>query len=111
MSNIEEADPTAEKYDDPVLYPMKVTCDTTSKEFLDRFVDYNLRGKNDVVLSGPVISGWGPGKYYQNRMIAFKALAAKFGEHRVRFTEKNTSGRWSFVVKNLKTEGALPHEA
>jgi|SRR5690349_2825706 len=102
MSNPEENDPTGEHYDDPVLYPLNVTCDTTQKEFLDRFVDYNLRGPNDVVLSGPIISGWGPGKYYQNRMMAYRALVALHGADRVRFTEKNTIGRWSFVVKGLR---------
>src|SRR5262245_11223106 len=101
-ADIDGDDPTAEHYDDPLLYPMTVTCDTTRQEFENRFVDYGERSERDVVLSGPVLGGWGPGRYYFNRRAAFRAHVDKYGKERVMPTEKATIGRWSLLIKGLK---------
>jgi hypothetical protein len=70
----------------------------------ERFVDYNTRGPRDVVLSGPVLGGWGPGRYHRSRRVAYAYLEGKFGEGRVVRTPQS-KGRWSFLVKNLKVVG------
>jgi len=88
--------------DDPSVYALSPSCDTVPREFRDRFVDYNLRGPRDVVLSGPVQGGTGPGRYHQNRRRAYYSLVDKYGADRVRWTEKQSYKRWSFLVRGLK---------
>jgi len=68
----------------------------------DLYVNYTSRGPGDVVLSGPITSGWGPGRYFRNRREAYAAMCAKHGADRVRFLEGVTRGRWSYLVKGLK---------
>lgn len=79
------------------------TLDSSSAELENgtRFVEYVTRGPNDVVLSGPIVGGWGPGRYYRNRRLALTALTEKYGEGRVIAT-RQSRGRWSFLIKNLK---------
>lgn len=67
----------------------------------ERFVDYTDRGPRDVVLSGPVLGGWGPGRYHRSRRVAYGYLVSKHGEDGVR-PMPQSKGRWSFLVKNLK---------
>lgn len=66
-----------------------------------RLVDYTDRGPSDAVLSGPVLGGWGPGRYHRSRRVAYTYLVDKHGEDRVR-NMSQSKGRWSFLVKNLK---------
>lgn len=68
-----------------------------------RFVDYTDRGPRDVVLSGPVLGGWGPGRYHRSRRVAYTYLVDLHGESRVKVMSQS-KGRWSFLVKNLKSE-------
>lgn len=81
------------------------TIDTREAEFLEKEVHYQVgrRDPSDVVLSGPVIDGWGPGRYHQNRFFAMRHLVEKFGAHRVKRIEGQTKGRWAFLIKGLKT--------
>lgn len=70
------------------------------------YVNYTLRGPRDVVLSGPILGGWGPGRYYSSRRVAYFALVERFGENRVQFVDGLTRGRWGYLIKNLKPEVA-----
>lgn len=90
--------------DDPETYPMVPWCDSTDDDFGTRWVDYVDRGPNDVVLSGPVIGGWGPGRWHKNRRIAYWRLVDKFGADRVKQL-RQSQGRWSFLIKNLRLAG------
>lgn len=90
-----------ESLDDAEQFPLLPWCDTTDDEFGTRWVDYSDRGPRDVVLSGPVIGGWGPGRWHKNRRVAYWRLVAQFGEDRVK-QMRQSQGRWSFLVKNLR---------
>lgn len=90
-----------EALDDPEVYPLIPWCDTSDDEFGYRWVDYVDRGPSDVVLSGPVTGGWGPGRWHSNRRVAYWRLVGKFGADRVKQT-RQSEGRWSFLIKNLK---------
>lgn len=70
------------------------------------YVNYVVRGPRDVVLSGPVRAGWGPGRYYRSRRVAYFAMAEKYGAERVKFLDGTTRGRWAYLIKNLKPESA-----
>ena len=90
-----------EDLDNPEQYPLIPWCDTSDDEFGARWVDYTDRGPNDVVLSGPIIGGWGPGRWHKNRRIAYWCLVDKFGADCVKQT-RQSEGRWSFLIKNLR---------
>ena len=82
--------------------PIKPTIDTRQKDLEEREVLYDwVRQPGDVVLSGPVIGGWGPGRYHMNRLSAKKRLIKKFGANRIRDVPQ-TAGRWAFLVKGLQ---------
>lgn len=87
--------------DDPVEYPLLPSVDTDDKEFGTHWVDYTDRGSRDVVLSGPVIGGWGPGRWFANRRNAWFWAVRKYGEERVKPMRQSLS-RWSLLVKNLR---------
>lgn len=89
--------------DDTNEYPLIPWCDTTDDEFGNRWVDYVDRGPRDVVVSGPVTGGWGPGRWSKNRRVAYWRLVGKYGANRVKPT-KQSQGRWSFLIKNLRAE-------
>lgn len=95
MSNIGLEDAEA-------LEPLVPTNDTAPSEFLDRFVEYGDRGPRDVILSGPVRGGGGPGRYQPNRRVAWEAAVAKYGANRVRPLGRDVHKRWALIVKNLK---------
>lgn len=67
------------------------------------WVAYSDRGPMDVVLSGPVIGGWGPGRWHQNRRIAFGWALRTYGVDRVVATPQS-NGRWSVLIKNLRED-------
>ena len=90
-----------ESLDDEDEYPLIPWCDTTSDEFGTRWVDYSDRGPLDAVISGPVTGGWGPGRWHRNRRIAYWVCAARYGADKVK-PMRQSSGRWSFLVKGLK---------
>lgn len=99
---------TYEEYDDPKEYPLVPGVDTTAKEFADRFVDYRERGPNDVMLSGPVNrKGWGPGRRYPSFTAAYEAACKRYGAERVFRVMGFQSGRWAFLIKNLKIQGPI----
>ena len=91
-------------YDDPEIYPLRPGVDTTRQEFRNRFVEYNVRGPDDGIRSGPLSGGWGPGRFFRNRAIAFHAMCHEYGKERVRQLEGYQRGRWAFLIKNLKTQ-------
>ena len=95
--------------DDDLDYPLIPWCDTTDDEFGVRWVDYVDRGPRDVVVSGPVTGGWGPGRWSKNRRIAYWRLVGKYGIDRVKQT-RQSEGRWSFLVRGLRapTAGEVP---
>ena len=88
--------------DDPGVYPLMPGADTPERAFYERFVDYSDRGVRDVVLSGPVLAGWGPGRYFQSRRRAFQWCVEKYGEGKVTRVPY-TKGRWAFLIRGLKT--------
>lgn len=79
------------------------TCDhgAGAVEANNGAISYSTRSPRDVILSGPVVGGWGPGRYHRSRRVAFAALKEKYGEARVVPT-RQVKGRWSFLVKNLR---------
>lgn len=92
---------TDDAYDDIDEYPFIPVIDATDDDFTTRWVDYVDRGPRDVVISGPIIGGWGPGRWHKNRRVAYWVAVDKYGEDRVKMT-RQSSGRWSFLIKNLK---------
>jgi hypothetical protein len=74
-----------------------------SLESGERLVTYVDRGPLDVVISGPVVGGWGPGRFHRSRRAAFSFLVEKYGAGRVSAT-RQSSGRWSFLIRNLKAK-------
>lgn len=64
-------------------------------------VPYPTRGPRDVVVSGPVRGGWGPGRWMPNRYVARKWADGKYGPERV-LPVPYTEGRWAFLIRNLK---------
>lgn len=101
-SELAEVGGLEKDYDDPKIYPLLPGVSTTRKEFADRFVDYSARGPDDMVLSGPIVGGHGPGRYFRNKALAKRYLILKFGAGRVRELERFTYGRWAFLIKNLR---------
>lgn len=81
------------------------TLDSSSRalESGDRPVTYVDRGPLDVVISGPVVGGWGPGRFHRSRRAAFSFVVEKYGAERVMPTKQST-GRWSFLIRNLKAK-------
>ena len=80
------------------------TCDSSPQSMesgSNQLIDYSTRGPRDVVLSGPVAGGWGPGRYHRSRRVAYHVLRDKFGAERI-VPMRQSKGRWSFLVKNLK---------
>jgi hypothetical protein len=67
-----------------------------------RFYTRALRGPNDVVLSGPIFQGWGPGRYHRSKTVAKEFLEKKYGVERVRPIAGWTRGRWAYLIKDLK---------
>lgn len=96
-----DPDLEAAELDDPDLYPLIPWCDTSNDELGSRWVDYSDRGPYDAVVSGPIVGGWGPGRWHKNRRVAYWRLVDKYGQDRVKQT-RQSEGRWSFLVKNLR---------
>lgn len=87
--------------DDVESYPLIPWCDSTDAEFGARWVDYSDRGPRDVVVSGPITGGWGPGRWHRNRRVAYWRLVELYGADRVKQL-RQSQGRWSFLIKNLR---------
>lgn len=105
----EPGDIPAEELDNPESFPLIPWCDTADDEFRGRWVDYSDRGPRDVVVSGPITGGWGPGRWHRNRRVAYWRLTQKYGEDRVK-QMRQSEGRWSFLIKNLK-ESSVSRQA
>lgn len=95
----EEATEDGEDNED--LYPLIPWCDSTDDDFGNRWVDYSDRGPADAVISGPVIGGYGPGRWHKNRRIAYWVCAERYGVERVKQMRQSV-GRWSFLIKSLR---------
>ena len=74
----------------------------SAREIEGSEVYYDARGPRDVVLSGPVYGGKGPGRYYGTKAKAYHAMVAKFGTDRVRRVDGPTGMRWAYLIKNLR---------
>lgn len=98
---LEPDDELGEAYEDEAEYPLEPTCDLPDAGIGARWVDYTDRGPADVLLSGPVTGGWGPGRWHKNRRLAYAHCAEKYGAGRVQ-TVRQADGRWSFLIKNLR---------
>lgn len=72
-------------------------------ELDDRFYTLGMRKPEDVVLSGPIFNGWGPGRYFQSRRLAREWCQEKYGIERVGFV-RVTSGRWAYLIRGLKCQ-------
>lgn len=86
------------------LEPLVPSGDTPPAELGSRFVEYGDRGPRDVILSGPVRGGAGPGRYHPSRRAAWEYAVAKYGVNRVRRLEQDCFKRWALIVKNLRQE-------
>lgn len=64
---------------------------------------YSVRGDSDVMLSGPVTGGWGPGRWFPNRSGALNWAVSKYGSARVVVPEAQSAGRWCLLIKNLRS--------
>lgn len=86
-------------------YPIVPTIDTPGQvlEEGNRFVDYSIRGPRDVILSGPLTGGWGPGRWFKNRSMAYLFVVDKYGVGRVS-SVRERAGRWAYLIKNLRAE-------
>lgn len=94
---------------DEDFYPLVPGCDSSGGELDVGWIDYSDRGPNDVMLSGPITGGWGPGRWHANRRAAYAACVAKYGVDRVKFP-RQSEGRWCCLIKNLRakaTEGEV----
>lgn len=103
---LDEPEDTSEfEVEDTGEYPIVPTIDTPGQvlEEGERFVDYSTRGPRDVVLSGPLTGGWGPGRWFKNRTQAQHYVVEKYGIARVA-PIRERAGRWAFLIKNLRAE-------
>src|SRR5690349_4946433 len=101
LTSIEgDDDIDSEEEEDLPLIPW---CDTPEREFGERWVDYHDRGPLDVVLSGPITGGWGPNRWFPNRRHAYAWCVKQYGADRVK-QMRQSHGRWSFLIKNLRKE-------
>lgn len=90
------------------------TIDATDEQVAgldERFYTKGMRGPRDVVLSGPVMGGWGPGRYFRSKRTAYRYLVMKYGHENVRFLRGSTRGRWSYLIRNLKGRNNVAKEA
>lgn len=103
----EELEPTDDfdGVEDTGEYPIIPTIDTPGQvlENGERFVEYSDRGPRDVVLSGPLTGGWGPGRWFQNRSQAYSWAVNKYTLARVKGVRER-AGRWAFLIKNLRVD-------
>lgn len=77
------------------------TADATDTDF-GNFVHYSDRADTDFVVSGPLQSGWGPGRWFPSRALAQAWALEKYGPANVKLV-KQSLGRWSFLVrKNVR---------
>lgn len=82
------------------LEPVKPTIDDTEKKLEESEISYDsVRAVRDFVLSGPILGGWGPGRYHQNRARAEAWCKQKYGELNVKQLAGTTRGRWAFLIK------------
>lgn len=106
---LEEISPSWDLEEDPESHhylpnPVEgVVPDIDMSEDALSTVEYSIRGPRDVVLSGPVGPGWGPGTWYPSRGAAYQKLEAKYGKERIRKVP-TVMGRWAFLIVNLKGE-------
>lgn len=63
---------------------------------------YSTRGPSDAVVSGPIMGGWGPGRWIANRRAAYVWAVAKYGKDRVVQMDQQTEGRWAFLIRGLR---------
>lgn len=61
---------------------------------------YSDRGPKDFIISGPMLGGWGPGRWFPTRGLAFNWALEKYGRERLQYT-KQTQGRWAFLVRGV----------
>ena len=92
----------------PIDLDKPPTIDTKQRILEDWLLVYphTQRGPNDVVISGPVIGGWGPGRYFRNRRLAIQHYIEKYGHARVGMVGGKTKGRWAVLIRNLRGENA-----
>lgn len=108
LADLEDA--TGYTTEEPQWIPLRPGADTKEAEIGVREVEYSCRGPRDVVLSGPVLAGWGPGRYFNSRRAAYAWAITKYGKQRVQRT-RYTRGRWAFLIKNLRAESSRTPEA
>lgn len=85
------------------------TCDLNGSQLkeadLSQYYKQACRGPDDVVVSGPITKGWGPGQFMRSRATAYRYCCGKYGRDRVKFV-RVSAGRWGYLIKDLKTKGA-----
>jgi hypothetical protein len=69
-------------------------------------INYDIKGPNDVVISGPLTSGSGPGRTHASSREAYIRLCNKYGKNRVK-SMKQDKHRWCYLIKDLKVKGPV----
>jgi hypothetical protein len=74
-------------------------------------MDYDFRGANDVVVSGPLLDRIrnpdkpGPGRIFSNKEAAYQWAREKYGENNViPLRPDEETPRWAVLVKNLRSQ-------
>lgn len=76
-------------------------CDFPGVDGVPGVTAYDDRGPGDVVISGPLVSGVGPGRKFESRLSAITWAAEKYGSTNVSLIEAGEY-RWAVLVKNLR---------
>ena len=103
LTNVEPEEDEIEVEPEPA--PPEPSLDTTPEEVVEYEWFYPVRSPNDVVVSGPITGGWGPGRWFKNRRMALTWAMNKYGKDRISLT-RQTVGRWSILVRGLKNANA-----
>lgn len=67
---------------------------------LPEHIEYDDRGPNDWIVSGPCEDNIGNGRYFATELEAFQWACSKWGRNRVRRVDVGP-GRWGVLVKAI----------
>lgn len=102
MTEVDDYEPLRESVQPTIDLSPDEVSKLVAEDPQGRFYTRALRGEHDVVLSGPVIGGWGPGRYFRSKALAKRYLELKYGAERVRPAGGWTRGRWAYLIKDLR---------
>ena len=79
------------------------TCNLEDDEVEEAEWEYSDRAPGDWVISGPLPSGSGPGRWFPNWAAAERWARSFYGDRLrgpVREAKRDDANRWAFVIKN-----------